>query len=215
MPYLPEILTKLLRVRPHEVELLRPARGVAPLAWLLLAGGAVALSAGALACRPGWHRQANLAQQRITVEAALARLGAAPVAPGDGVGRRGATRKGETEALLEADAIVRELDRPWHDLFDQLEAATASGATGVHLVQLAVEPKFTALQLVAEGRDLDKLVRFSQRLTGGAPIRTMTMTHHEWRDALGAHVVSATMRGDLSGTPASAAATATATEAAP
>jgi hypothetical protein len=92
-----------------------------------------------------------------------------------------------------------ELHRPWHALFDALEAADTDG---VNLVQLNIEPRFATLQLVAESRDLDKLVRYSQRLAGSGPIRTMTMTHHEWRDALGAHVVSAAMQGELAGASA-------------
>ena len=80
----------------------------------------------------------------------------------------------------------------------------------MHLIQLGVEPRFTKVQLVVEGRTLDTLVRFSQRLTnegplGAGPIRTMTMTHDEWRDALGAHVVSASMQGELSASGAAPA----------
>jgi hypothetical protein len=198
MALLSRILVPLLRVRPHEVELLRPAARAVPLAWALFACGAAALAAAAWACQPGWDRQAELAQQRQQLEAALGRAGVAP-------GAASHRTVGKGEALDEARAIVIELHRPWHELFDALETADADG---VNLIQINVEPRFASLQLVAESRDLDKLVRFSQKLAGSGPIRSMTMTHHEWRDALGAHVVSAAMQGELAGaTPGSAGST--------
>jgi len=201
------MLTRLLRVRPYEVELLRPMRRAPPLAWLLFAAGLAALTAATLTCRPEWNRQGELAGQRAQLETALARLGVEPLVRADRVGRDANAHDGARASLDEAVALVNELHRPWHELFDQLEKAQDSS---VHLVQLSVEPRFTTVQLIAEGRDLSKLVRFSQRLSGGAqetagPIRTMAMTHQEWRDALGAHVVSASMQGELTGALRSAA----------
>jgi hypothetical protein len=195
MAELSNILVPLLRIRPHEIELLRPAARATPLAWMLFACGASALAAAAWLCQPGWQRQGELALQRQNLEQSLERVGA-----GSGTAARRSSTKGDT--LDEAEAIAVELHRPWHELFDALEAA---GSEGVNLVQLSVEPRFATLQLVAESRDLDKLVRYSQKLAGSGPIRTMTMTHHEWRDALGAHVVSASMQGDLAGASAGAA----------
>jgi Tfp pilus assembly protein PilN len=209
------LLTPLLRVRPFEVELLRPGWRVVPLAWGLLALGALALAGAAWLCKPAWERQSELAAQRASLEQSLANVGA-----GTATGAR--RQAGKAEVVDEAAEIVAELHRPWSALFDQLEAATTPG---VNLMQLSVEPHFATLQLVAESRDLDKLVRFSQRLAAGGagsggtklgsnsspsgssgataptpgPIRSMNMTHHEWRDALGAHVVSAAMSGELAG----------------
>jgi hypothetical protein len=94
---------------------------------------------------------------------------------------------------------MAELHRPWHELFEQIEAADEAQAPAVHLLQLSVAPPFTNVQVIVEARDLGDLVRFSQRLSGGKPIENMTMTHHEGRDALGAHVVTATLQGHLLG----------------
>ncbi len=181
------LLVPLLRIRPHEIELIRPVRRVTPLAWMLFAVGATALAASVWICQPGWERQRDLAEQRQDLERSLERVGA-------GAGSSRAGVKGDRQD--EAQAIVVQLHRPWHELFDALESADTAG---VNIVQLSVDPRFVTLQLVAESRDLDKLVRFSQKLAGAGPIRTMTMTHHEWRDALGAHVVSAAMQGELAG----------------
>jgi len=176
----------LLRLRPYEVELLRPARRASPLAWILFFAGAFALTAAALACKPAWDRQTQLAQQRDAIERELARFG---------VGARAeATGTKELANKDEANALIAQLRRPWHELLDQIEAADDKD---VHLIQLNIDPRFATLQLVAEARDLDKLVRLTQRLSGAGPVRTMTMTHHEWHDGLGAHVVRASMEGEL------------------
>lgn len=200
MPMPPRVLPALLRLRPYEVELLRPRRHAPPLSWLLLGLGVVALLGAAWVCAPGLKREHALAQQRAQIESKLAVLDGGPAA-GSGFRRASGGKDGRIE---EAQAIVRELNRPWPELFAQLEAANTND---VNVMQMSVEPRFTTLQLVAESRDLGQLVRFSQRLSspGSAaanaahpgPIRAMTMTHHEWRDALGARVASATMQGEL------------------
>jgi hypothetical protein len=200
------LVPNLLRLRPYEVDLLRSGRKPPPLAWLLLIAGSVSLIGAALACAPGWTRKAELAQQRTKIETALARLGAVPSVPAGGAsGRHTSARNAASAGLVEAVAVLTDLRRPWHELFDRLEAAENKD---VHVLQLSVEPRFATVQLIAEGRDLDKLVRFSQRLAGGGPIRAVTITHYEWRDALGAHVVSAAMQGELAGALASAGGTA-------
>lgn len=186
MPALRPVLLSLLRVRPYEVELLRPKRPVTPLAWIAFASGLVTLAAAALVCKPVWERQVELGQRRGQLQTELARFGIVPSKPAS----NSRERPGTDEAL----ALLAEMRRPWHELFDQIEAAQTQD---VHLVQLSIDPRFASLQLVAEGRDLDKLVRFAQRLPGAGPIRTMSMTHQEWRDTLGAHVVSASMQGEL------------------
>jgi hypothetical protein len=195
MPDLPSPLKQLLRVRPTEVELLRPRAGVPPLSALLLAASAVAVLGAAMVCRPAWERSAELAADEARLQSAVDRLGADSPA---GRSRTSAAGKSaQADALAEAELVVAESHRPWHALFDQLEAAQKSEGAGVHLVQLAIDPRFATVQLVAEGRDLGKLVRFAQQLPGTGPIRTMSLSHHEWRDTLGAHVVTASLQGEL------------------
>jgi hypothetical protein len=185
-------------LRPYEVELLRPARPVAPLAWLLLGAGVLALGGAVLACEPAWTQHSLLAADQARLAGALERA--------DGAGAashaHAAGRSGDRDSQAEAGLLVAEARRPWHQLFDELEAAQRSDGAGVHLVQLGVDPRFASLQLVAEGRDLGALVRFSQQLAGNGPIRSMALTHHEWRDALGAHVVTASLQGELEGATA-------------
>jgi len=167
---------------------LHSTRSVAPLAWALLAAGFIAATTAGLVCKPAWERKSELAQERIQLQEELARLGAGPAR---------APRVRDRVGSQEAAELVDQIRRPWHQLFDQIETAQTPD---VHLVQLNVDSHFASLQLVAEGRELDKLVRFAQRLAGTGPIRTMAMTHQEWRDALGAHVVSASLQGELAPT---------------
>ena len=184
-------LDALLGIRPSRIELLRPARAVAPLGWLLLGAGVLALAGAALLLQARLQQRAETARQRAALEAALDRLGVHPV------GTPAAAAPGKRAALDEGQGVLDDLERPWHGLFDQLEAAAAAENSAVHVVQLTVEPRFAGVELIAEGRNLDQLVRFAQRLSGGMPVRSMTLTHFEWRDALGGHVISGSLQGEL------------------
>ena len=186
MPSLRRILTRLLRVRPYEVELLRSARRTTPFSWSLLAAGLLGLLLAVLVWKPAWDRKTALAQDLTRLHEELAHLGFTPPASAGAV--TGRVTAGEAAVLAD------ELRRPWHELFDQIENTETQD---VHIVSLGVEAHFSTLQLVVEGRNLAKLVKFAQQLGGDGPIRTMALTHQEWRDALGAHVVSASMQGDL------------------
>jgi hypothetical protein len=195
---IPRWLGTLLRLRPYEVELLRARPPAMPLAWLLLCAALFALGGAALVARPAWNRQQELESRRTALATALAGAEArGSSAPGAGRPAGSASHAANAAERDEAAALLAELRRPWHELFDQLEAAAAADGASVHVVQLGVDARFATIQLVAEGRDLGKLMKFAQRLDAGGPVRGMTMTHHEWRDALGAHVVSATMQGEL------------------
>ncbi len=197
MSELPPLLTRMLGLRPHAVELLRPTRNTPPLGWLLLAVGTATLGGVVFTCQPVWSERTALAAEEAKLAAALERAG--------GTARpRPAARNGEHDTLAEAAQIAAEARRPWHQLFDQIEAAQLGEGAGVHLVQVAVDPRFSNLQVVAEGRDLGGLVRFSGQLTGKGPIRAMALTHHEWRDTLGAHVVTASLTGELDGSAVAA-----------
>ena len=185
----PSTLAKLLRLRPYAVELLHPRREIPLLSWLLLAAGVIVAGSAVLGCQPAWNQRAELLADQEKLQAAYDRAH-------DAGKPRVATRSGDRDGAAEAALVVAEVHRPWHQLFDQIEAAQRSGG-GVHLLQLSVDPRFTSLQVVAEGRDLGGLVRFSGQMVGNGPIRSMELTHHEWRDTLGAHVVTASLQGEL------------------
>jgi len=150
---------------------------------------------------PELERRAAQQRELDTLQAELVRLGSEAIT-GRSSGRKAATQRGaEQSESAEALLLQAEIHRPWHELFGQLASTLSAEGDGVHIVQLGIDARFETLQLVAEGRELDKLVRFAQHLSGKGPIRSMTMTHHEWRDTMGAHVVSASMIGQISREP--------------
>jgi hypothetical protein len=184
--------TRLLRLRPYEIELLWPGAPVPPLGWLLFGLGMLLAALAAWRIQPLLAQRAELAQQHATLELALDKAGA-------GTPRGGASqRRGAAGDIApESQAMLDELRRPWHAFFDQIESAALADGGNLHVVQLSIDPRFSTLQVTAEARDLGRIVRFSRRLTGGVPIRSLTLTHYEWRDALGGHVVSASLQGEL------------------
>lgn len=196
MPRPSRTLSWLFSFCPYELELLRPRNRVPPLGWLLLFAGLAATLAAGFFLQTGLARRTQLAQARAELEIALERVGARP-----GTSAAPSARAEHSEIVLEGQQLAGELRRPWHEFFDQLETAIAGDRSAVHLVQLSVDPRFTTVQLSAEARSLDKLVHFSQRFSGAAPIRAMALTNYEWRDALGGRVVSATMQGELALAP--------------
>jgi hypothetical protein len=181
---------RLLGLRPAHIELQTSRAVIAPLGWATLACGLFALAAAAASLPPELARRER---ELALLERAQARLDAGTPAA------TGAARTGNAarDALEEGRALRSELRRPWHALFEQLEAAAAADGAAVHLVQLSVDPHFSGLQLVAEGRDLGHLMRFAQRVAGGAPLHSLALTHYEWRDAPGARVISASFQGEL------------------
>ena len=186
----PPILKRLLRLRPYAVELLHPRHDTPLLSWLLLAAGVLMLGGAILACQPAWSQRTALLARLESLQATYDRAGETNKP-------RAASRSSERDGAAEAALINAEVRRPWHRLFDQIENAQRDDGSGVHLLQIAVDPRFTSLQLVAEGRDLGGLVRFSGQMVGNGPITNMALTHHEWRDTLGAHVVTASLQGEL------------------
>jgi len=201
MPTTTSLIGRLLQLRPYEVDLLRERRRTPLFSWALCAAGIAALGGAILVTAPLLERQSRLQQELAGVEAELGKAQASITSSKTGLRKGTATRSAEATVANDAAAIQTELRRPWSGLFDQLGAGLAQEGNTVHIVQLGVDARFETLQLVAEGRELDKLVRFAQHVSGTGPIRSLTMTHHEWRDALGAHVVSATLIGQLTAEP--------------
>jgi len=192
------LLQWLFAGAPSDIELLRPRRAVPRASWLLLALGLALLAVSLARTLAPWERHAQLLAERAALEAELDHALGAP-----------ATRPllhrstgSEREVRAQAQALVHELRRPWRELFDRLEA---SMTPGVHIVQLSVDPRFESLQVTAESAEFPAIVRYTQRLTAAAPVRGVSMTHHEWRDAPGARVVDASMTAQLE-TPAGAGA---------
>jgi hypothetical protein len=193
-----QVLSRLLAVRPAEVELLRIRARVPVLSWALLACGLAATVVAALVVVPEVQRARHGRDEVRGEETLLAR----PDAPS---GTKSPVARGSTdrELLAQGEAMRNALRLPWHALFERLEA---SRQPDVHLVSFSVEPRFSSALVVAESRDLEALLRYGQALSSAPPVRAVEMIHHEWRDSAGVRVVSATLvahlrAGEGGGTP--------------
>jgi hypothetical protein len=185
------LLARLLAVRSAEVELLRSPARIPAFSWALLGLGLLAAALAALLVVPQLQRaqaaRIELAQRETHAEAK------AGSPSGHGSGSRGGA---DREITAQATAVARDLHRPWRELFDRLEA---SQQADVHLLSINVDPGFGTVQIAAESREIEALLRYGQRLASAAPVHAVDMTHYEWRDASGVRVVSATLVAHLQG----------------
>lgn len=161
------------------------SRARAPLAaWLLLAAGMVTLAAALADLAPRWQRREHLSAERSTLEAQVQQL-SGPV---------GASHPASATDLVEARTVLGELRRPWKSLFDRFESVDVPR---VYLVQLSVDSRFQGVQMLAEASRLDDVLQYSQKLAGDGPVRSVRLTHHEWRAAPGSRVVVANLTAEL------------------
>lgn len=177
----------LLGLRPAQVELLRPRPAVPPLSWILLGLGMALCALGTAIVLP---RQALVREQQQELASLQQRWESRPSRP-PAVAER---KAGEHDPSAEATALLRELQRPWIPLFAALEACDDPQ---VHLVQLSVDGRFSSLRLLAESRRFDALLHYETSLAEHFPVRSVEMTHHEWRDLPSARVASAQFTADL------------------
>jgi len=171
--------------RRFQVDFVQARAPVAPLAWLLVAIGAVALAVALADFAPRWLERARLRQESADLQARLDSL------PGVS---RGPARASDAVGLAQARGVLAELNRPWPALFDQFESI---GAPDVHLVQLGIDSRFQTVQMLAEATSLDRVVQFGQQFAGSNPVRSARLTHHEWRNAPAGRVVVADLTADL------------------
>jgi hypothetical protein len=171
--------------RRFQVDFAQARPPVAPLAWILLAIGAIAVSGALLDFAPRWIEHERLARERSDLQARLDRV--------PGVARSSA-RAPDAIGLAQARGVLDELDRPWPALLDQFESIDAPD---VHLVQLGVDSRFQTVQLLAEASRLEQVLQYSKQLAGKGPVRSVRLTHHEWRAAPGGRIVLADLSATL------------------
>jgi hypothetical protein len=155
-----------------------------PLAWLLLTMGLCALLAAVFDFAPRWARHGELQIQLEALQAQQLKL------PPAGAASRKATAADSTEIRT----LMDEFNRPWMLLFERLES---SELPGVHLLQVSVDSRFQAVEMLAEGASLDEVVKYSSRLAAERPVHAVRLTHHEWRASPGARVVVASLTAEL------------------
>jgi hypothetical protein len=179
-PTVPELLG-----RRFQVDFAQARPPVAPLAWILLAVGTITLAAALAGFAPRWIEHERLARERSQLQARLDRV--------PGVARPSA-RAPDAIGLVQARGVLDQLDRPWPALLDQFESIDAPD---VHLVQFVVDARFQTVQLLAEAAQLEQVLRYSKQLAGRGPVRSVRLTHHEWRAAPGGRIVVADLSANL------------------
>jgi hypothetical protein len=154
------------------------------LSWLLLALGVAGAALAALDVAPRWQLHQRLLAQRAELEQQLQLAG----------GTRAAPRLVSVADQAAAHAVLAELQRPWRPLFDRFESVNVPQ---VYLIQLSVDSSFRDVQLLAEAARLDDVLSYSKKLAGDRTVRTVRLTHHEWRNAPIGRVVVANLTAEL------------------
>lgn len=145
-------------------------RRSSPLAWSLLALG-IGLLVALLIVQQLWQaeRQALEAQvQRL--EQQLGRR-AASSAPLDS-----AASREQAERLAQMRSVSQQLQRPWEQLFDDLEGLPQED---VALLTLTPDARKGQLRISAEARNLEAMLQFHKRLESIDQLRDVSLLNHE------------------------------------
>ena len=162
-----------------------------PLAWAVLALGVLALTGATATLLPRLtERHQLLAERAGLLQRTDQQSGVA------------ASRGPSAADLMQARALLDELGRPWKPLFDRFESVDVAK---VYLVQLSVDSHFQGAQMIAEAARLEDVLQYSKKLQGDGTVRSVRLTHHEWRNVPGARVIIANLTADLAGADGSAA----------
>ncbi len=146
-------------------------------AWLLLAGGSLALAAGLLQYR---ELRAAIAQRQAQVSTALAvpRPKPAPLLDAE-----------DSQELARAQAL---LGRDWPGLFHALESVPHKD---IALLSIAAYPERSRVVLQAEARTPRAMLAYLQALQEAGPLRPLRLVRHEIRQDVAEHPVKFQLEG--------------------
>ncbi len=77
------------------------------------------------------------------------------------------------------NTVIRQLNTPWQDMFDQLEAATN---TDIALISIEPDAKRATVRLVAEAKRVDTLFAYASELQQQGVFGRLTYSKHETND---------------------------------
>jgi hypothetical protein len=77
------------------------------------------------------------------------------------------------------NTVIRQLNTPWQDLFDQLEKTTPSD---IALISIEPDAKRATIRLVAEAKRLDTLLSYASELQQQGVFGRLTYSKHETND---------------------------------
>ncbi|MBH3410543.1 MULTISPECIES: PilN domain-containing protein [Pseudomonas] len=141
-----------------------------PLAWSLLALGAVAVAGLVLVHQQLQAEQADLETQLHSLELQLGRR-PAPVAP-----QNSAASREQAERLAQMRSVSQQLQRPWQQLFAMLEAQPQDD---VALLTLTPDARKGQVRITAEARNLEAMLQYHQRLEQSDALSDVSLLNHE------------------------------------
>jgi septal ring factor EnvC (AmiA/AmiB activator) len=77
------------------------------------------------------------------------------------------------------NTVIRQLNTPWQDLFDQLEKTTP---TDIALISIEPDAKRATIRLVAEAKRLETLLTYTSDLQQQGVFSSLTYSKHETND---------------------------------
>ena len=86
------------------------------------------------------------------------------------------SREGSLEQRRQINGVIRQLNTPWHHLFEQLESNTPKDMS---LISIEPDAKRGSIRLQAEARTLDTLLTYAARLQFQGVLGALTYSKHE------------------------------------
>jgi Tfp pilus assembly protein PilN len=122
----------------------------------------------------------QLQTQTNAVQRKTAQLAPSGGAPSKIQARRATSELATTEEERRGlNTVIRQLNTPWQDLFDQLEKATPAD---IALLSIEPDAKRATIRLVAEAKRLETLLAYASALQQQGVFGRLTYSKHETND---------------------------------
>jgi septal ring factor EnvC (AmiA/AmiB activator) len=122
---------------------------------------------------------------KLQTQTAAVQRKTAQLAPGVGSPSKTQARKATSELVATEEqrrglnTVIRQLNTPWQDLFDQLEKTTPAD---IALISIEPDAKRATIRFVAEARRLDTLLTYASDLQQQGVFGRLTYSKHETND---------------------------------
>jgi Tfp pilus assembly protein PilN len=127
-------------------------------------------------------QQQTIARLDQSISTKVTRTSAVPASTASGQSSTTSTNTlsssldGSPEQRRQINSVIRQLNTPWDQLFDQLESSTPRD---VSLISIEPDAKRGSVRLQAEARALDTLLTYAARLQNQGVLGSLTYSKHE------------------------------------
>lgn len=122
----------------------------------------------------------KLQTQIATVQTKTAQLAPNASSPSKTQARKATSDLATTEEQRRGlNTVIRQLNTPWQDLFDQLEKTTSAD---IALISIEPDAKRATIRLVAEAKRLETLLAYASDLQQQGVLGRLTYSKHETND---------------------------------